>query len=118
MRRYEDYSRDLKNAIANLASELIKQNKITIEYYNGLVQAFYAEKVWERLQEIAYETGVLKKWDADLLGKLDNVEIGQTLTTIRGVTGEVVAFNDDEIELKIANGIVKRFKNDKKFFAK
>ena len=115
---YKGYSRDLKNAAASLASDLIKQNKITLDYYNGLVQAFYAEKVWERLQEIAYETGVWNKWDADLLGELDGVEIGQTLTTNNGVTGEVVAFNDDEIKLKIANGIVKRFKNDKKFFAK
>lgn len=115
---YKDYSRDLKNAIASLASDLLKQNKITIEYYDGLVQAFYAEDVWKRLQKIAYDTGVWQKWDADLLGKLDGVEIGQTLTTINGVTGEVVAFNDAEIKLKIAGGIVKRFKNDKKFFAK
>ena len=92
---YKGYSRDLKNAVASLASDLIKQNKITVEYYEGLVQAFYAEDVWERLQEIAYETGVWKKWDADLLGKLDKVEIGQTLTTINGVTGEVVEFNDN-----------------------
>lgn len=114
---YKDYSRDLKNAIASLASDLIKQNKITLDYYEGLVQAFYAEDVWERLQKIAYDTGVWQKWDADLLGKLDNLEIGQTLTAINGITGEVVAFDDNEIELKIAGGIVKRFKNDKKFFA-
>ena len=64
------------------------------------------------------KSGVWQKWDADLLGKLVNVEIGQTLTTINGVTGEVVAFNDNEIKLKIADGAFKRFKNDKKFFAK
>ena len=115
---YKGYNRDLKNAVASLASDLIKQDKITIDYYEGLVQAFYAEDVWERLQEIAYNTGVWQKWDADSLGKLDGVEIGQTLTTINGVTGEVVVFNDNEIKLKIAGGIVKRFKNDKKFFAK
>lgn len=115
---YKGYNRDLKNAVASLASDLIKQDKITIDYYEGLVQAFYAEDVWERLQKIAYDTGVWGKWDDDLLGELDGVEIGQTLTPINGVTGEVVAINASEIELKIAGGIVKRFKNDKKFFAK
>ena len=99
---YKYYNSDLKNAIASLASDLIKQNKITLDYYEGLAQVLYAEDVWERLQKIAYNTGVWQKWDADLLGKLDGVEIGQTLTTINGVTGEIVAFNDNEINLKIA----------------